>query len=240
MTRTLLAPGPSRARQFKRRASAPAAVPDAAAKRRALRIVKKLEAAIPEARVELSHHNPLELLMATILSAQCTDQRVNQVTPGLFARYRSADDYARANPVELEALIRSTGFFKSKARSIIACGKTLVAQFHGRVPGTMDELVTLPGVGRKTANVILGACFGQPALVVDTHVKRVSNRLRLASSEDPEKIEAALQALLPPAQWTSGSQRLLLHGRYVCLARRPLCERCPIYDLCDWEGKLSR
>lgn len=210
------------------------------AKRRALRIVDQLGRAIPDPRVELNHRTPLELLMATILSAQCTDQRVNQVTPALFAKYRRAEDYARADPAELEAMIRTTGFFKSKARSLMACGQALAARFHGRVPDRMEDLVTLPGVGRKTANVILGACFGQPAIVVDTHVKRVSNRLGLARTEDPEKIEAALQALLPSRRWTSGSQRLLLHGRYTCLARAPRCERCPVYDDCLWEGKRPR
>lgn len=240
MMRSPVASTPPRARQFRKPRPGTVAVSDGTAKRRALRILHALDEAIPDARVELSHHDPLELLIATILSAQCTDQRVNQVTPALFARYRSAGDYARANPAELEAMIRTTGFFKSKARNLIASGKALVAQFHGNVPATMEELVTLPGVGRKTANVILGACFGRPAVVVDTHVKRVSNRLRLASSEDPDKIEASLQALLPAQRWTSGSQRLLLHGRYVCLARRPRCERCPIYNLCDWEGKLPR
>jgi len=210
------------------------------AKRRAMRIVDRLSRAIPEPRVELHHRTPLQLLMATILSAQCTDQRVNQVTPALFAKYRRAEDYAEADPAELEAMIRTTGFFKSKARSLIACGRALATRFHGRVPDRMADLVTLPGVGRKTANVILGACFGQPAVVVDTHVKRVSNRLGLARSEDPEKIETALQETLPSRLWTSGSQRLLLHGRYTCLARVPRCERCPVYDDCLWEGRRPR
>ncbi|MDE3017960.1 MAG: endonuclease III, partial [Nitrospirota bacterium] len=195
--------------------------PTPEAKRRTARILRQLEESTPEARVELSHRNPLELLIATILSAQCTDQRVNQVTPQLFARYRRAEDYAQADRTELESLIRPTGFFKSKARNIMACAQALVGRFQGKVPAGMEELTSLSGVGRKTANVILGACFGQPAVVVDTHVKRVANRLRLASTEDPEKIESALQQLIPPHRWTQGSQRLLLHGRYVCLARAP-------------------
>jgi len=208
-----------------------------AARRRAARIIRGLEKEFPSARVELAHSSPLELLIATILSAQCTDQRVNQVTPGLFRRYRRAIDYARAVPAELETMIRSTGFFKSKARSIIACGRALEERFGGQVPATMDALVTLSGVGRKTANVILGACFGKPAVVVDTHVKRVSQRLALSASDDPERIECDLQRLLPVQQWTSGSQRLLLHGRYVCLARRPRCGECAVYAECPWEGK---
>jgi endonuclease III len=226
-----------------RRAARPSEQASAAtpqAKRRALRIVDRLSRAIPSPEVELDHRNALELLMATILSAQCTDQRVNQVTPALFAKYRRAEDYAGADPAELEAIIRTTGFFKSKAKSLIACGQALAARFNGKVPDRMEDLVTLPGVGRKTANVILGACFGQPAVVVDTHVKRVSNRLALARSEDPEKIETALQHLLPPQLWTSGSQRLLLHGRYTCLARAPRCERCRVYEACTWEGKRPR
>jgi endonuclease-3 len=213
---------------------------EAAAKRRTVRILKTLGEAIPFARVELSYRNQLELLMATILSAQCTDQRVNQVTPALFRRYRLAQDYAEADPGELEALIRPTGFFKNKARNIIACGKALTERFGGQVPDSMEALVTLPGVGRKTANVILGACFGKPAVVVDTHVKRVANRLGLATSDDPDKIEASLQRLIPRQSWTAGSQRLLLHGRYVCLARKPLCERCALYEDCAWEGKRPR
>ena len=195
---------------------------------------------MPSAKVELAYGTPLELLIATILSAQCTDERVNHVTPGLFKRYRRAADYANADLAELEALIRSTGFFKSKARNIVACGRMLTERFGGKVPDTMEELVMLPGVGRKTANVILGSYFGQPAIVVDTHVKRVANRLGLASSEEPERIELALQRLIPRDQWTSGSQRLLLHGRYVCMARKPECARCVLYSDCAWEEKRPR
>ena len=217
-----------------------AAAPSATAKARAVHILKTLDRTMPSAKVELSHGSPLELLIATILSAQCTDQRVNQVTPRLFSRYRRARDYAEADPAELEALIRPTGFFKNKARHIIACGKALEQRFGGNVPDSMDALATLPGVGRKTANVVLGACFGKPALVVDTHVKRVANRLGLASSQDPEKIEASLQSLIPRRLWTVGSQRLLLHGRYVCLARKPQCDRCAVYTDCAWEGRRPR
>ena len=195
---------------------------------------------MPEAKVELSHRSPWELLVATILSAQCTDQRVNQVTPVLFKRYKTSSELAGARVPELEQIIRSTGFFKSKAKNLVGCAGAITTRFGGRVPDCMDDLVTLPGVGRKTANVLLGQAFDQPAIVVDTHVKRVSNRLNLTASDDPEQIEQDLQKLLPSSQWTSASQRLLLHGRYVCVARKPLCGRCPIYDDCDAKEKTPR
>lgn len=211
----------------------------ASAKQRMARILVTLQQSIPDARVALDSSNPLELLVATILSAQCTDERVNQVTPKLFARYRAAKDFANADQAELELLIKSTGFYKSKARHLIGCGKTLVTKFHGRIPQAMDELTTLPGVGRKTANVILGSYFGEPAVVVDTHVKRVANRLDLTRSQDPTKIEEDLQSLIPQSQWTIGAQRLLLHGRHVCQARTPQCDQCSLYDVCEWEGKRT-
>jgi endonuclease-3 len=203
-------------------------------------IFSALKRTMPVPRVELRHRTALELLIATILSAQCTDQRVNQVTPALFRRYRTAGEYAAADPAELQRLIKSTGFFKSKARNIIGCCRALLDRFGGNVPDTMEALVTLPGVGRKTANVVLGNHFGKPAVVVDTHVKRVSQRLGLSTSDDPERIEEDLQRVLPPAEWTIGSQRILLHGRYVCLARTPKCRECGIYTLCRWKGKQSR
>ena len=209
----------------------------AATKKRVGRILEHLQKSIPDPAVALDSSNPLELLVATILSAQCTDERVNQVTPNLFARYRTAEDFAKADQVELESLIRPTGFYKSKARNLIGCGKTLVATFNGKIPASMDALTTLPGVGRKTANVILGSYFGEPAVVVDTHVKRVANRLDLTKSQDPTKIEEDLQSLLPHSQWTLGTQRILLHGRHVCQARTPNCDRCMLYDDCEWEGK---
>jgi len=202
--------------------------------------MQALAAARPEPKVELHHRTPLELLIATILSAQCTDQRVNQVTPALFARYRTAREYARADPNALEGLIRSTGFYKSKARSIIGCCRALDERFGGCVPDRMDELVALPGVGRKTANVVLGNAFGKPAVIVDTHVMRVSQRLGLTASDDPERIETDLQAVMPAKDWTMNSQRMLLHGRYVCLARAPKCGDCALYDLCRWKGKVPR
>ena len=209
----------------------------AVAKKRAGRILAALAQTISDARVELDSSNPLELLMATILSAQCTDERVNQVTPKVFSRFRTAEDYAKADRVELEALIRPTGFFKNKARHLIGCGQALVKHFNGMVPRTMEALTSLPGVGRKTANVILGSYVREPAIVVDTHVKRVANRLGLTRSQDPTKIEEDLQRLFPKAQWTVGAQRLLLHGRYVCLARTPNCPHCVLFTDCGWEGK---
>ncbi|MER3422132.1 MAG: endonuclease III [Nitrospiraceae bacterium] len=211
-----------------------------ALKQRTSKIQAKLERAFPDSRMELDYRTPLQLLVATILSAQCTDERVNQVTPRLFRRYSLADDYAKADPAELEEIIRPTGFYKNKARSLIACGKALVERFNGRVPNTLEDLVTLPGVGRKTANVILGNCFGKPAVVVDTHVKRVAWRLGLTTSDDPDKIEQDLQRIIPQPLWTSSSHRLLLHGRYICVAKRPKCEQCPVYEECPWEGKYPR
>ncbi len=207
---------------------------------RATRILEHLRASARPVKVELDHGTPWELLVATILSAQCTDQRVNQVTPHLFRRYRGPAEYAKAAPSELESLIRSTGFYKAKAKNLIRCAQAITERFHGRVPDSMDELTTLPGVGRKTANVILGNAFGKPAIVVDTHVKRVAARLDLTTHTDPEKIEYDLQRQLAPEDWTEGSQRLLLHGRYVCLARKPKCATCAIYGDCRWKGKAPR
>lgn len=203
-------------------------------------ILRTLREATPQPQVELDYADPYQLLVATILSAQCTDRRVNLVTPDLFRRYPKARDLAGADIPELESMIRSTGFFRSKAKNLVACATTLVKRFHGRVPSSMDDLVTLPGVGRKTANVILGHAYGLPALVVDTHVKRVAQRLGLSKSADPDQIEQDLMRSIPRSQWTEGSQRLLLHGRYVCLARRPTCGTCVVYDLCPWKGKSPR
>lgn len=161
------------------------------------------------------------------------------MTPALFKRYGTPDALANATPDELQKLIRSTGFYKSKAKNLIACAHAVVTRFGGKVPDTMEALTSIPGVGRKTANVLLGAAFGKPGIVVDTHVKRVANRLSMTRSSNPEQIERDLQSVIPEAQWTDISQRLLLHGRYMCLARKPRCLLCPIYDLCEWEGKVS-
>lgn len=207
------------------------------AQSRMRQILDALQQSVPTVKVELNHRTPWELLVATILSAQCTDQRVNQVTPNLFRRYRRPSDYAQARLADLETLIRSTGFFKSKAKHLMACGQAIVDRFDGQVPATMEELTTLPGVGRKTANVILGNAFGKPGVVVDTHVKRVSTRLGLTTSDSAEQIEHDLQQLIPQSQWTTASQRLLLHGRYVCVARKPHCPQCSISSLCHWKGK---
>lgn len=203
------------------------------------RLLRLLDEEFPDAAPALRYETPLELLVATILSAQCTDERVNQVTKTLFARYRTAEDYAKAKPTVLEKEIRSTGFYKAKARSLIGCGQALVSRFGGKVPRTMEELVTLPGVGRKTANVVLGNCFGVPSVVVDTHVTRVSQRLGLVETDDPNKIETVLQGVLPESGWTKGSHQLLLHGRHVCTARAPKCLECRLNPICSWEGKRT-
>ena len=206
----------------------------------ARRILKRLRTHGTNAPVELSYANPFELLVATILSAQCTDERVNQVTPALFAAYPGARELARASQAQLEALIKPTGFYRNKAQHLMKCSQALVSQFQGAVPKTMEELTSLPGIGRKTANVVLGACFRVPAIVVDTHVKRVAQRLQLTRHTDPTKIEFDLQAVWPAKDWTDGSQRILLHGRYVCLARKPQCAACVLYEDCEWEGKVLR
>jgi endonuclease-3 len=203
------------------------------------RLLARLDEEFPRPKTALHYTTPLELLVATILSAQCTDERVNQVTKTLFARYRSAQDFARAEREELERLIRSTGFYKAKARNLIECGRALVDRFGGQVPRTMEELVTLAGVGRKTANVVLGNCFGIPSIVVDTHVRRVSQRLGLVATDDPDKIELELQKVFPRKRWTQGSHQLLLHGRHICTARSPQCPECALNPLCRWEGKRS-
>ncbi len=187
----------------------------------------------PRAQTALTHDNPLQLLVATILSAQCTDERVNKVTPSLFSRYRTASDFASSRPEELEALIRSTGFYRAKAKNIRQCCAEIVERHDGRVPGTMHELVGLPGVGRKTANVVLGSAFGEAeGVVVDTHVKRISGLLGLTTHTDPEKIERDLMELLPKKHWIVFSNLLILHGRAVCRARRPDCGRCAVSDVC--------
>ena len=200
-------------------------------------IAKVLQRTMLNPKMELDHRSPWELLVATILSAQCTDQRVNQVTPSLFRRYRGPAELAVADLPELEQLIRPTGFFKNKAKHLIACSKAVTERFSEEVPQSMEELITLPGVGRKTANVILGNAFGQPGIVVDTHVKRVAKRLGLTKSDNPDRVEQDLQQLMPKSLWTAVSQRLLLHGRYVCLARKPQCPTCSIYRHCPWKEK---
>ena len=181
---------------------------------------------------ELDHQNPFQLLIATILSAQTTDRSVNLVTPRLFGRYPTALDLAAADPANVEVIIKPTGFFRAKTRSIIAASRKLVDLFDGEVPPRMDDLTRLPGIGRKTANVILGAGFGIPGFAVDTHVTRLTNRLGLVKTKDPVKIEAYVTKMVPPEEWTNLSLRLILHGRRVCVARRPRCEECVLNDFC--------
>jgi endonuclease III len=200
---------------------------------RAKKIERALVAEYPDARCMLDHGSPFELLVATILAAQCTDERVNMVTPTLFKRFGTPKEMARAEIGELETLVKSTGFFRNKAKSIKAASAALAERFPDRFPATMEELLTLPGVGRKTANVILGTCFGAPAIIVDTHVRRVSQRLGLADSDDPEEIERQLQALLPRARWTAFSNALTFHGRRRCAARSPDHDGCVVRALCD-------
>jgi endonuclease-3 len=191
-----------------------------------------LAEAYPEVRVPLNHQNNHELLVATILSAQCTDEMVNKVTPELFRRYPTPASLARAPLNQIEKIIRRLGLFRSKAQSLKQCSKQLVEKYAGEVPATMEDLTRLAGVGRKTANVILGHAFGVPGIVVDTHCKRLSRRLGLTKQEDPNKIEQDLMKLLPPQEWTGFSHRLILHGRRVCYARKPGCQICFLNDLC--------
>jgi endonuclease III len=208
------------------------------ARERVAQLVKALPKVYPDAHCELDFRNPLELLVATILSAQCTDKRVNAVTPALFAKYRSAADYAKAPPAILEKMIRSTGFFRSKTKSIRGAAAAIVAEHGGRVPDTMEKLHGLPGVGRKTANVVLGNAFGKDeGIVVDTHVMRLSHRFRITRQTDPEKIEQDLMKLVPRKHWTNWSHWLIWHGRRRCFARKSDCHHCEIFRLCP-SGKL--
>ncbi len=203
-------------------------------------VTKLLRAAYPDAHCELKHRNPLELLVATILSAQCTDKRVNLVTPALFARYRDAVAYANADIAELEELVRTTGFFRSKAKNIRAAAQAIVEQHGGEVPDSMEDLQSLPGVGRKTANVVLGNAFGKNVgIVVDTHVARLSQRLGLSKHIDPVKIERDLMAIVPHEEWTNFSHWLIWHGRRRCDARNPKCEPCELAHVCPSAGKAA-
>ncbi len=201
------------------------------AKARALLTVERLREAYP-AVTELVHEDPFQLLVATILSAQTTDKMVNLVTPKLFTRYPTAFDLAAADPAEVEGIIKATGFYRNKTRSIIAASRKLVELFGGVVPSTLEDLVKLPGIGRKTANVILGVGFNVPGFAVDTHVIRLTNRIKLVSTRDPEKIERQVTSMVPKEEWTGLSLRLILHGRRVCVARRPRCEECILNDFC--------
>lgn len=204
---------------------------------RVKKILVALRATYPDAQCALQHGNPLQLLIATILSAQCTDERVNAVTPRLFARYRTAADFAAARPPELEAIIRPTGFFRNKARSIRQCCQRLVAEHDGMVPGSMAELIKLDGIGRKTANVVLGVAYGKAeGVVVDTHVTRLTRRLGLTRHTTPERIEAALMKTIPRSEWIVFSHLLIWHGRRRCTARKPDCSHCELVRWCPQIG----
>ncbi len=208
-----------------------------ARKERAAEILAILKRKYPEARVHLHFRNAFELLAATILAAQCTDERVNQVTPALFDRYPDPAGLAAAEQGELEVMIRSTGFYRNKARSLLGMARALTERFGGKVPETIEEMVTIPGVGRKTANVLLGACFGRPAIVVDTHLKRVTARLELTAENDPDRIEADLRSIIPEKSQTRFSWLIGEHGRRICVARKPLCDICPVRQLCPFPDK---
>ncbi len=215
----------------------PAAETSLARTRRARRINRELATAYPDAHCELEVTSPLQLAVATILSAQCTDKKVNEVTPALFRRYRSAADYAGADRAELEELIRPTGFFRNKTGSLIQLGQQLVQCHDGELPATLDALVTLPGIGRKTANVILGNAFGVPGITVDTHFGRLSRRFGWTAEDDPVKVEHEVGHLIPRREWTILSHRLIWHGRRVCHSRRPACGACPVARWCPSYGE---
>jgi endonuclease-3 len=241
-TRPALAKSPARAAVSKAKAKAkgkppaprtPAAKPPPELRRRARLINQRLTKAYPDARCSLDNRSPLELLIATILSAQCTDERVNLVTPELFRRFPTTEDYASAAIEDITALIRSTGFFNNKAKSIQGAARRIVDTYGGRVPDTMEELLTLPGVARKTANVVMGNAFGKASgVVVDTHVQRITRLLGLTTERDPQKIERDLMGLLPANEWVGWSHRLIQHGRRICIARRPRCAECVVATLC--------
>lgn len=209
-------------------------------KPRADKIRKILRDLYPEVKTQLFHQNPFQLLVATILSAQCTDKQVNQVTPVLFERLKTPADFAAAHLKTIEKLIRPTGFFHNKAKNIKNCAKAILDLHDGRVPQTLEKLVKLPGVGRKTANVVLGAAFGIPGVVVDTHVARISKRLGLTENKDPVKIEFDLMKIVPKRAWNGFSLQLIFFGRQTCTARKPKCPICPLDQLCPWPYKTRR
>lgn len=209
----------------------------AARKARARRLSRGLAKAYPDVTCALGHESPFQLLVATILSAQCTDERVNQVTPELFRRFPTPQALANATQEEVETIIHSTGFFRAKAQNIRGMARELVERFGGAVPQNLDDLTTLPGVGRKTANVVLGTCFGMASgVVVDTHVKRIARLMGLTDSTDPQQIERDLMDLLPRSQWIDFSHRVIHHGRQICIARRPRCPECPLLRDCPRTG----
>ncbi len=201
--------------------------------------MKILEKTYPDVKTALRHRNPLQLLIATILAAQCTDARVNQVTETLFKKLRTAKDFARVSLEDLEQMVHSTGFYRNKAKNIKACCAALVDKYGGRVPDNMEDLIQLPGIGRKTANVVLGNAFGIPGVVVDTHVKRLSQRIGLTAERDPVKIEFDLMGVIPRDNWIDFSQQMVWHGRALCTARKPKCASCPLHQLCDYGRKTK-
>jgi endonuclease III len=220
------------------RTSGRSARSDPANPQRVAAILQKLDEAYANAVCELTHETPLQLVISTILSAQCTDVRVNQVTATLYKKYRDAESFAYADPAELEQEIRPTGFFRNKAKSIIGAARTIVEKFGGQVPRTMEEMLTLPGVARKTANVVLGTAYGiASGVVVDTHVQRLARRLELSKHEDPKKIEQDLIHVLPREKWIQFSHQLIWHGRRVCVARNPKCSQCNLEPLCHSKDK---
>ncbi len=209
-------------------------------KARSAKIQRILKKTYPEVKTQLRHANPFQLLVATILSAQCTDKQVNSVTTDLFNHLKTPRDFASVSNEALEELIRPTGYFRNKAKNIKNCSKSLLEKYGGQVPQTLDELVKLPGVGRKTANVVLGSAFNIPGIVVDTHVARISKRLGLTKSNNPVKIEYDLMEIIPRENWNVFSLQLIYFGRAICKARNPLCPTCPIYDLCDFPDKILK
>ena len=212
----------------------------ALASARANKILDILEETHPEATCALHYRNPYELVTAVILSAQCTDERVNMVTPALFRRYPGPESLAKARMEEVEDIIRSTGFFRAKAKSIVGCARALAAEHGGQVPRTIDAMVKLPGVGRKTANVVIGHAYDvNEGIAVDTHVLRVSGRLGIARSDDPIVVEQQLMAIVPRERWTRTTDLLIFHGRKICIARRPLCGECPVFALCRWPHRQA-
>ena len=208
-----------------------------AKKKRARTIITALEKAYPDAKCALDFTTPLELLVATILAAQCTDERVNIVTSSLFKKYRKAADYAAATPATFEREIQSTGFFRAKTKSVLGMARALLDDHRGEVPRTREDLVALPGVGLKTANVVLGNAFDQPAIAVDTHVFRVTQRLGLTKADDPDKIHDQLTEVIPKPRWTRFCHLIQAHGRRTCTARKPACPVCPVRNWCPWPGK---
>ncbi|MFZ0484925.1 MAG: endonuclease III [Desulfobacterales bacterium] len=209
-------------------------------KARAVKIQRMLKKTYPEVKTQLRHANPFQLLVATILSAQCTDKQVNSVTTDLFNHLTTPRDFASVSNEALEELIRPTGYFRNKAKNIKNCSKSLLGKYDGQVPQTLDELVKLPGVGRKTANVVLGSAFNIPGIVVDTHVARISKRLGLTKNNNPVKIEYDLMEIIPRKNWNVFSLQLIYFGRAICKARKPLCPTCPLYDLCEFPDKILK